>query len=87
MSAISAKVPVIVEKLREHGMPPDKPVAVISKATTPQQRTVDGTLATIVERVAAAKLEAPALIVVGDVVKLGTDRIVCPTPSVLSNTR
>ena len=63
-------LPMIVRNLREHGVPDDKPVAVISKATTPQQRTVDGTLANIVQRVADASLEAPAVIVVGDVVTL-----------------
>ena len=63
-------LPLIVRKLREHGLPDDKPIAVISKATTPEQRTVDGTLATIVARVAEAALEAPAVIVVGDVVTL-----------------
>jgi uroporphyrin-III C-methyltransferase len=63
-------LPLIVRKLREHGVSEEKPIAVISKATTPRQRTVDGTLATIVERVADAGLEAPAVIVVGDVVTL-----------------
>lgn len=63
-------LPMIVSKLQEHGVSADKPIAVISKATTPHQRTVDGTLATIVDRVAEAVLEAPAVIVVGDVVTL-----------------
>jgi uroporphyrinogen III methyltransferase / synthase len=63
-------LPMIVLNLREHGVGADKPIAVISKATTPQQRTVDGTLANIVQRVAEAALEAPAVIVVGDVVTL-----------------
>ena len=63
-------LPMIVRNLREHGVPADKPIAAISKATTPQQRTVDGTLANIVQRVTDAALEAPAVIVVGDVVTL-----------------
>lgn len=63
-------LPLIVRKLREHGMPGEKPIAIISKATTPRQRTVDGTLATIVDDVAHAALEAPAVIVVGEVVRL-----------------
>jgi uroporphyrinogen III methyltransferase/synthase len=60
----------IVSKLIEHGVTPDRPIAVISKATTPEQRTVAGTLATIEAKVAAANLPTPALIVVGDVVKM-----------------
>ena len=63
-------LPLIVSQLRGHGVDPDKPIAVISKATTPRQRTVHGTLATIVRRVEEAALEAPAVIVVGDVVTL-----------------
>ncbi len=65
-----ANLPMIARKLTEFGMPADRPVAVISKATTPDQRTVIGTLATIEASVAAANLPTPALIVVGDVVKM-----------------
>jgi uroporphyrinogen III methyltransferase / synthase len=60
----------IAQKLTEHGASSDRPVAVISKATTPEQRTVTGTLATIEAKVAETNLPTPALIVVGDVVKL-----------------
>ncbi|HUP59119.1 MAG TPA: uroporphyrinogen-III C-methyltransferase [Thermoanaerobaculia bacterium] len=65
-----ANLPVIVHKLMTHGMSGDRGVAVISKATTFEQRTVSGTLRNIEARVAQANLETPALIVVGDVVKL-----------------
>ena len=63
-------LPTIVQKLVEHGVTPDRPIAVISKATTPEQRTVAGTLATIEAMVSVANLPTPALIVVGDVVKM-----------------
>jgi uroporphyrinogen III methyltransferase/synthase len=63
-------LPLIVRKLIENGMPAQRPVAVISKATTREQRTVAGTLSNIESRVAAAKLPTPALIVVGEVVKM-----------------
>jgi uroporphyrinogen III methyltransferase/synthase len=65
-----ANLPVIVQKLTEHGMSPDRQVAVISNATRPDQRTVAGTLRTIEALVAAAGLPTPALIVVGEVVRL-----------------
>src|SRR3954466_16182052 len=65
-----ANLPTIAEKLTANGVSPDRPVAVISKATTPEQRTITGTLANIESRCAAAKLPTPALIVVGEVVKL-----------------
>ena len=61
-------LPTIVEKLIKHGRPPHTPVAVIHSGTTPEQESVIGTLADIVDR--SALIEAPALIVVGDVVSL-----------------
>ncbi|MBU0698867.1 MAG: uroporphyrinogen-III C-methyltransferase [Pseudomonadota bacterium] len=60
----------IARQLIDHGRRPDTPVALIRWGTTPRQVTVTGTLATIVEQVAAAGLKAPAIIVVGDVVEL-----------------
>jgi uroporphyrinogen III methyltransferase / synthase len=65
-----ANLPVISQKLIENGVSPDRPVAVISHGTRPEQRTVTGTLRNIEKRVAEAKLATPALIVVGEVVKL-----------------
>ena len=58
----------IVDKLIVNGRAPDTPVAVIRQGTTVQQKAVVGTLSDIVEK--SAGLKAPALIVVGDVVKL-----------------
>ncbi|MEW6366798.1 MAG: siroheme synthase CysG [Acidobacteriota bacterium] len=60
----------IVQQLLLHGKDPQCPAAVIQCGTTPQQRTATGVLADIVERVKTANLEPPALIVVGDVVRL-----------------
>lgn len=65
-----ANLPVIVHQLIQHGMSGNRGCAVISKATRPDQRTVIGTLRNIEARVAEANLETPALIVVGDVVRL-----------------
>jgi uroporphyrin-III C-methyltransferase len=64
-----ANLQMIARNLAQYGMPDSKPIAVISKATTPEQRTVAGTLATIVDRLAETPLPAPAVIVVGDVVR------------------
>jgi uroporphyrinogen III methyltransferase/synthase len=65
-----ANLPTIVHKLMEHGMSPERGCAVISRATRLDQQTVAGTLRNIEMLVMRAKLETPALIVVGDVVKL-----------------
>jgi uroporphyrin-III C-methyltransferase len=59
---------VIVDKLITSGRSPRTPAAVICSGTTSEQKSVVGTLANIVEK--GALLEAPALIVVGDVVSL-----------------
>ncbi|MDQ1325593.1 MAG: uroporphyrin-III C-methyltransferase [Campylobacterota bacterium] len=58
----------IAQKLIKIGKPKDYPVAVISRGTTKDAKTVTGTLDTIWEL--AKDLPTPALIVVGEVVKL-----------------
>ncbi|WP_457597108.1 uroporphyrinogen-III C-methyltransferase [Hydrogenimonas sp.] len=63
----------IAENLMHVGRSPDTPVAVISKGTTPEQKSVTGTLATIYDIVKEAGIQTPALIVVGNVVRLKED--------------
>jgi len=63
-------LPDISQKLIAHGKSPDTPVALIRWGTTPGQQTVTGTLDDIADRVKKAGLKAPAIIVVGDVVRL-----------------
>lgn len=60
----------VAEELVGAGMSPQLPVAVVSRGTTSEQRTVSGTLGTIADLVAAAELASPAIIVVGEVVRL-----------------
>ncbi len=63
-------LPEIVSKLREHGRPSGTPVAVIKEGTKPEQVTVTGTLEDIVAKVQQHRLAPPAIIIVGEVVKL-----------------
>ncbi|MEW6500624.1 MAG: uroporphyrinogen-III C-methyltransferase [Thermodesulfobacteriota bacterium] len=63
-------LPIITEKLMAHGRSPETPVVVVRWASTPEQKSVEGTLATITDKVHAAKIKPPALIVVGEVVSL-----------------
>jgi uroporphyrinogen III methyltransferase/synthase len=60
----------IAGQLMAHGRPADTPVALIRWGTKPEQRTLTGTLGEIAERVRAADFRPPALIVVGEVVRL-----------------
>ena len=63
-------LPVLCAKLVEHGLPASTPIAVVQQGTTTRQRVLTATLETMPEAVAAAKLKAPTLIIVGEVVKL-----------------
>ncbi|MGW7273656.1 uroporphyrinogen-III C-methyltransferase [Streptomyces sp. NPDC054864] len=67
------KIGRIAEKLTAHGRSPETPVALIQEGTTAAQRRVDATLATVAAEVAAHEVKPPAVIVIGDVVKVGPD--------------
>ncbi len=60
----------ITEALIANGMDENTPVAVIRWATTGRQQSVFGTLKTIADVVEAAKFRPPAIIVIGEVVRL-----------------
>jgi uroporphyrinogen III methyltransferase/synthase len=63
-------LPNVVRELLAGGRPSDTPAAVIERATYSSQRVVTGTLATIAERAREADVAAPAITIVGDVVRL-----------------
>jgi uroporphyrin-III C-methyltransferase/precorrin-2 dehydrogenase/sirohydrochlorin ferrochelatase len=65
-----ARLEKIVADLLAHGAPASRPAAVVAQGTTSQQRVVTATLGTLVAASAAAGLESPALLFVGDVVAL-----------------
>ena len=65
-----ARLDYIVAKLLEHGALGERPAGIIAQATTAKQRVITATLATIQGASSEAKLESPALLVVGDVVAL-----------------
>jgi uroporphyrinogen III methyltransferase/synthase len=58
----------ICAELIKNGMNPQMPAAVVHRASTPYQRVVTGNLETIYEIATNAKITAPSLIVVGEVV-------------------
>jgi uroporphyrin-III C-methyltransferase/precorrin-2 dehydrogenase/sirohydrochlorin ferrochelatase len=63
-------IDVICEKLIEHGMSADMPVALVQKGTRPDQKVFTGTLATMPELVHSTDIKPPTLIIVGEVVQL-----------------
>lgn len=56
--------------LVKHGKDPRTPAAIIQWGTMPEQRTITGALNNIVARARAAKIQAPAIIVVGAIARL-----------------
>ncbi|MCW8921374.1 MAG: siroheme synthase CysG [Sedimenticola sp.] len=63
-------LPVITQKLIEHGVSPDMPIALIQQGTTEKQRVFTGTLSSIQAIVEREQPKPPTLIIVGQVVKL-----------------
>ena len=66
-----------VSRLRENtsallrgGLSPDTPTALIERGFSPEERMVAGTLGDIVERAEEADVHSPAILVVGEVVRL-----------------
>jgi uroporphyrin-III C-methyltransferase len=63
-------LPNIVKALLESGRGRQTPVAVIRWGTRPQQRTIVGTLETIADLAVRERINPPAVVVVGEVVRL-----------------
>ncbi|HXT41601.1 MAG TPA: uroporphyrinogen-III C-methyltransferase [Candidatus Angelobacter sp.] len=66
----TGRIGEIAELFVAHGMSKETPVAMVRWGTTGRQRSVEGTLATIAGVAAREKISAPAVAVIGDVVKL-----------------
>ncbi|MEV7011332.1 uroporphyrinogen-III C-methyltransferase [Streptosporangium sp. NPDC051022] len=63
----------IAETFLHEGRSPETPVMVVQDGTLPTQRVLYATLATVAERVTAAGIRPPAIVIVGDVVKVGQE--------------
>jgi uroporphyrin-III C-methyltransferase len=60
----------IAERLIAGGRPPAEPLAIVSKAATPEQRVLETTLGAAARAAEDAAIEPPAIIVLGEVVRL-----------------
>lgn len=60
----------ICGELAAHGLDPATPAAVIERATTPRQRVIAGTVATLPALARTEAVKPPALIVIGEVVRV-----------------
>ena len=63
-------LPQIIEKLIAQGIDKNMPALCIEWGTTPQQRIVEGTLATLADKVQQSEIKTPALTIIGKVVEL-----------------
>jgi siroheme synthase len=77
-------LPDIVAELVDAGRDPATPAAFIQDGTCARQRVVRATLETLPERVRREKLGAPAVIVVGEVVRLGERTAWLPQDAMLA---
>ncbi len=65
-----ARLEHIVHRLLEHGAASNRPAAIIAHGTLANQQVIASTLGALIEASSAAKLDSPALLIVGDVVAL-----------------
>ena len=68
-----SSLPDICEGLLKAGMDPDTPAAIVERGTTPAQRRLDATVATLAQTAAEGKVESPAISIVGQVCALARD--------------
>jgi uroporphyrin-III C-methyltransferase len=60
----------ITARLIAAGRPADEPVAIVSKATTPDQRVLVSSLAAAADAAATARIDGPTIVAIGQVVRL-----------------
>jgi uroporphyrin-III C-methyltransferase / precorrin-2 dehydrogenase / sirohydrochlorin ferrochelatase len=70
----AAQIEHISMKLIEHGLPGEQPVALLERATWPEERVLRSTLAGLPRLAHAAKLQSPTLLVIGEVAALARVR-------------
>ena len=64
-------LPALLDRAVEEGLGPDTPALAVFNATRADQAVVHGTATTLPERVAAAGLDGPAIVMVGDALGRG----------------
>ncbi len=65
-----ANIELICAGLIDRGRDPGTPAALVEKGTTPSQRVLTGTLATLAELISNHNVRAPTLLIIGGVVDL-----------------
>ena len=60
----------ICERLQNHGMSGETPIAIVQQGTAPTQRVLTGILSSMPVQVEIEKFKAPTIIIIGEVVRL-----------------
>lgn len=63
-----------------HGLSPETPVAVVHRASLPEQRHAVCTLGCLAQTIAEQQLRSPSVIVVGEVTRAVEAQLHCPAP-------
>jgi uroporphyrin-III C-methyltransferase/precorrin-2 dehydrogenase/sirohydrochlorin ferrochelatase len=67
------QIGAVTAELLRHGRSPDTPVSVIADGTMPTQRTINSTLEQVEGMVTREGIRPPAIVVVGDVVRVAAE--------------
>ena len=70
----------LMHNLTRHGRPAETPIAIIEKGTTPEQRVLRGTLGQLPLLARAHRIKAPAMLLIGEVTRLGHETLGAPEP-------
>ncbi len=65
-----SNIEILCRELQKHGMPADKPAALVERGTTIDQKVYTGTVASLPDLVEKTDIRPPTLIIIGDVVSL-----------------
>lgn len=72
-------LPEIVRQLQAHGLPGKTPAALVEKATLPDERCITGSLADLPALALRHQVRPPALILIGDVVRIRDQLVIAPS--------
>lgn len=67
------RIAEVADALQQYGRSLETPVMVVQDGTLPTQRALVATLATVAEHVTATGIRPPAIVIVGDVVRVGQE--------------
>lgn len=70
-----SRFPDLMRNLIAHGRAAETPIAIIERGTTPEQRIIRGSLGQLTLLARAHKIQAPAMLIIGEVARLGARQI------------